>query len=335
MSTELKIFALNNSREFGEKVVEKLDTTLCRHEEREFEDGEHKSRALENVRNRDVFVIQSLYGEPGASVNDKLCRLLFFVGALKDASAASVTVVTPYLCYARKDRKTKPRDPVTTRYVAAMMESVGVDRIFSIDVHNLQAYQNAFRCQTDHLEAKNLFVGYFAPLVEKEEVVVLSPDTGGAKRAEAFRQALAEATKKEIGFGFLAKQRSMGVVSGSTNIHGNVTDKTVIIMDDLISSGTTIIRAAEACKAQGARKIYAVVTHGAFTSKANEILRNEALEKLVITNTIPPLQLSKSLLNRKVKVLDISPVFAAAINRIHHGESLLDIVNRDLESIVA
>ena len=335
MSSEIKLFALNTSKDFGEKVAIELDTTLSQHEERDFEDGEHKSRSLENVRNRDVYVIQSLYGEPGRSVNDKLCRLLFFVGSLKDAAAESVTIIAPYLCYARKDRQTKSRDPITTRYVAALMEAVGTDRILTIDVHNLQAYQNAFRCQSEHLEGKNLFVGHFAPLVKNEEVVVLSPDTGGAKRAEAFRQALSEATQKEVGFGFLAKQRSMGVVSGSTKIYGNVISKTVIIIDDLISSGTTLSRAATACLAEGAKKVYAVATHGAFTSQANKILQNAPLEQVVITNTIPTFQLSPQLLKEKVVVLDITPVFAAAINRIHHGESLQELIQRDLKRIIA
>ena len=149
----LMLFALEASRPFAEKVSRGLKLDLSPHEEREFEDGEHKARPLVNVRNRHVYVIHSLYGEPGATANDKLCRLLFFIGALKDAAAASVTAITPYLCYARKDRKTKPRDPVTTRYVAALFEAVGTDRIVAIDVHNLMAYQNAFRCRTEHLEA--------------------------------------------------------------------------------------------------------------------------------------------------------------------------------------
>lgn len=184
------VFALQASRDFGEKVCAVAGVSLSAHEEREFEDGEHKTRPLVNVRNRDVYVIQSLYGDQQQSVNDKLCRLLFFLGALRDASAGRVTAVVPYLCYARKDRKSKPRDPVTTRYVAALFEAVGTGRVVTLDVHNLAAFQNAFRIRTDHLEARGLFVDHFAPLVQSEEIVVVSPDAGGVKRAEDFRQAL-------------------------------------------------------------------------------------------------------------------------------------------------
>ena len=123
------------------------------HEERECEDGEHKARPLISVRGKNVFVVQSLYGDDRQSGNDKLCRLLFSIDALKDAAAARVTAVVPYLAYARKDRKTKPRDPVTTRYVAALFEAVGIDTVMTLDVHNLAAFQNAFRCRPEHLEA--------------------------------------------------------------------------------------------------------------------------------------------------------------------------------------
>jgi len=171
----LLLFTLESSRPLAEEISRHLDLALSPHEEREFEDGEHKTRPLVNVRNRPVFV-QSLYGEPIASANDKLCRLLFFIGALKDASAASVTAITPYLCYARKDRKTKPRDPVTTRYVAALFESVGTDLVVTIDVQNLMAYQNAFRCRTEHLEAGGLFVDHFLGAAAGSDVVVISAD---------------------------------------------------------------------------------------------------------------------------------------------------------------
>ena len=183
---DLRLFALNTSRDFGAKVSEKLAISLSQHEERDFEDGEHKARPLVSVRGQDVFVIQSLYGEAQHSVNDKLCRLLFFLGALRDASAARLTAVVPYLCYARKDRKSQPRDPVTTRYVATLFEAMGVDRVVTLDVHNLAAFQNAFRSHTDHLEAKQLFIDYFMPLVRQKEVVVVSPDVGGSSAPRTF-----------------------------------------------------------------------------------------------------------------------------------------------------
>ena len=161
IKNDLSIFAFTDAQEIANNICKELGVELGKLEERHFEDGEHKCRALQSVRNQDVFIIQSLYSDESLSVNDKLCRLLFFIGALKDAAARKVTAIIPYLCYARKDRKTKSRDPVTTRYVAMLLEAMDIHRIVVVDVHNLAAYQNAFRCRSEHLEAKNLFLDYF------------------------------------------------------------------------------------------------------------------------------------------------------------------------------
>jgi len=319
------LFTLNASRAFGERISQELGIPLSEHEEREFEDGEHKSRPLVNVRGRDVFVVQSLYADAEQSVNDKLCRLLFFIGALRDASAGCVTAVVPYLCYARKDRKSQPRDPITIRYVASLFEAVGTNRVLTLDVHNLAAFQNAFRCHTDHLEAKSLFVRYFAPLVRNEEVVVVSPDVGGIKRAEQFRQALANATGKTVSSAFMEKYRSQGVLSGET-IVGEVKDKVALIIDDLISTGGTILRTASACRQLGAKHVYAAASHGVFVGAANEVLANAALDKVIVTNTIPPFRLNPETARSKLEILDAAPFFAAAITRIHTGGSIVALL---------
>jgi ribose-phosphate pyrophosphokinase len=322
---EIKLFSLNASRELGEKVSKKLGILLSQHEEREFEDGEHKTRPLVNVRGCDVFVLHSLYGEPNASVNDKLCRLLFLIGTLKDAAAERVSAIVPYLCYSRKDRKTKPRDPVTTRYVANLFEAVGCDRLVTLDVHNLAAFQNAFRCATEHLEAKNLFVEYFAPLVADGNVVVVSPDLGGIKRAEQFRQVLSQRLSTEIDQAFVEKYRSAGVVSGEKLV-GDVKERVVIIIDDLISSGTTLARTARTCRQHGATKVYAAATHGVFAEASNHILATPDLEQIVITNTIMPFRLTVDVVNKKLRIVDTSSLLAEAIGRIHQGGSLVELL---------
>jgi ribose-phosphate pyrophosphokinase len=321
----IRLFALDASRDFAEGVGRHLGISLAQHEERDFEDGEHKARPLVNVRGRDVFIVQSLYGDRRQSVNDKLCRLLFFVGALRDAAALRVTAVVPYLCYARKDRKSQPRDPVTTRYVAGLFEAVGTDRILTMDVHNPAAYQNAFRCHTDHLEAAPLFVDYFAALPAADELVVLSPDVGGVKRAERFRAALSGRLARNVASGFMEKYRARGAVSGETLI-ADVTDKSVIIIDDLISSGTTIARAAAGCRAAGAKKVYAAATHGIFAANANAILSAAAVDRIVVTDTVPPHRLDPGLLQGKLTVLDAGRLFAAAIERIHTGGSIVELL---------
>lgn len=320
------LFALAESRPYGEKVGELLGLPLSPIEERQFEDGEHKTRSLANVRDRDVYVIYSLYGEPGASSNDKLCRLLFFIGALKDASARRVTAVAPYLCYSRKDRKTKPRDPVITRYVASLFEAVGTDRVVTLDVHNLAAFENAFRCRTDHLEAKKLFVDFFAPRLNHEELVVVSPDIGGAKRAEQLRLALAQRLGRDAGSAFLEKYRSAGKVTGEAVV-GDVADKVAIIVDDLISTGATIARAATACRAHGAKQVYAAATHGLFVDPAARALAGAHLDRLVVTDSIPPLRLPVESLAENVTVLETAPLVAEAVRRMHEGGSIVELLD--------
>lgn len=322
---EIRLFALNASREFGQKVAAQAGIPLSAHEEREFEDGEHKARPLVNVRGADVFVIQSLYGDPRQSVNDKLCRLLFFVGALKDAAAERVVALVPYLCYGRKDRKTQPRDPVTTRYVASLFEAVGTNRLVTLDVHNPAAFQNAFRCGTDHLEAAGLFARYFADLLRDREVAVLSPDIGGVKRAERFRQLLMRIMDRPVAGAFMEKQRSGGAVTGET-IVGDVAGRAVIILDDMISTGTTMARAAKVCRELGAQAVYATATHGLFVGDANRLLADPCFEKIVITDTIPPFRLSPELVRDKLVVLDAAALFAGAIKRIHEGGSIEELL---------
>jgi ribose-phosphate pyrophosphokinase len=321
MADDILLFALKTSRAFGAQVSRSLGIDLADLEERDFEDGEHKTRPLVNVRDRSVFVVQSLYADDAASVNDKLVKLLFFIGACKDASAASVTAVVPYLCYARKDRKTKLRDPVSTRYIAQLFEAVGTDGVITIDVHNLAAFQNSFRCRTDHLQAMPLFVDYFSTELRGEEIAVISPDVGGAKRAEQFRQALGRTLNTDVTSAFVEKHRSGGKVTGSA-FGGDVTGRVCIIVDDLIASGGTLLRAAEACRKGGASRVMACATHGNFVGKANDVLADDMIERFVITDTVPPFRITPEIASRKLVVLDAASLFGQAIDRIRTGKSI-------------
>ena len=325
MTGDMKVFALNASQTFGQKVADHLGVELSDHEERAFEEGEHKTRPLVNVRGADVFVIHSLYGEPGESVNDKLCRLLFFVGALRDASAGRVTVLAPYLCYSRKDRKTQTRDPVTTRYVASMFEAVGVDRVVTIDVHNLAAFQNAFRCRTEHLEAGSLFAAHVAETCVGDDLVVLSPDVGGMKRAETFRRSLERLIDRPIGIGFMEKRRALGAVSGE-RLYAEVDRKTVVMIDDIIGSGTTMERAARACLAAGAVRVVAAATHGLFVGRAGEVIGGDALASTLVTDSVPPFRLEPAVAETKVTLLSIAPLFADAIRALHEDRSIVELL---------
>ncbi|HYE36318.1 ribose-phosphate pyrophosphokinase [Methylocaldum sp.] len=316
----LRLFALSESRELGENIGRAMGSALAEVDEKDFEDGEHKAYPAENVRGYDVFVVQSLYDEPGKSVNDKLCRLWFFIGALKDASAACVTAVVPYLAYARADRKTRPREPVTLRYVAQLFEAAGADRVITLDVHDLAAFQNAFRCRTDHLEAGKLLIEHFASRLQGE-VAVVSPDVGGLKRAESFRRRLARRLGASVGSALMEKYRSDETVSGAI-LAGNVRGKTALIVDDLISTGGTVARAARVCREQGAVAVHVAATHGLFVGEAADVVADPALDSLAITDSVPPFRLPPEPAHTKLTLIPIAPLFAEAIRQIRIGGSV-------------
>ena len=320
----LRVFALNATAALGSAVAAALGRPLAPHEEREFEDGEHKTRPLEGVRDANVFVLQSLHSGPEQSANDKLCRLLFFIGALKDAGAARVTAFVPYLCYARKDRRTKPRDPVTTRYVASMFEAVGSDEVVTLDVHNPAAFENAFRCPTVALTAAPLFVEYIKALAG-ESFCVVSPDPGGTKRADVFHEALQAELGQPVGKAFADKRRSAGIVSGDLFV-GEVEGATALVIDDLISTGGTLLRAARAARHAGAKRVLALVTHGLFMPGAEAVLLDPAIDRLIVTDSVSVLTPMGEAARAKVDIVTVAPLFAECIRRLHAGDALTDLL---------
>lgn len=321
---ELTLFALAPSEVLGRTVAEDYGCALAPHELRRFEDGEHKIRPLSSVRGRDVYVLCSLYGDATESVNDRLCRMLFFVGALRDAGAGRVSVIAPYLCYSRKDRRTNPRDPVTTRYVARLIEAAGANRIVTIDVHNRAAYENAFRIPTEHLEATHMFVERCRALGDRG-LTVVSPDPGGFHRAEALRDALEQATGATVELAMLGKHRKGGVVRTEAFV-GNVGGRTAVIVDDLIVTGTTLIRAADACRERGATAVHVMATHGAFTAAASGVLASPLIDTIVITDSISPERTDLGPARGKLSVLSIAPLLARAISALHRERSITEVM---------
>ena len=321
----LRVFALAASKDLGGTVAAALGESLAAHEEREFEDGEHKARPLDAVNGADVFVVQSLHGGPVQSANDKLCRLLFFIGAIKDAGAARVTAVTPYLCYARKDRRTKPNDPVTTRYIAGMFESVGTDCVVTLEVHNPVAFENSFRCRTVALTGTPLFADYVKKAFSGDKLAVISPDAGGMKRAELLREALEAALGRPLGKGLAEKHRSAGVVSGDLFV-GDVAGTTALIVDDLISTGNTLLRAAHSARKVAANRVIALVTHGLFMHGAAEVIADPAIDQVVVTDAVPAFRLDNPAKNKKLVILPAAALLAETIRRLHEERSLSDLL---------
>jgi ribose-phosphate pyrophosphokinase len=262
------IVSLGAGAAFADRVAEALGAPRIAVEERLFEDGEMKVRPLDVVRGRAVYLVQSLDGGPEAAVHDWLCRVLFLIGAMRDAGATEVRAVFPYLAYARKDRRTKPQDPLTLRYFAQLLEAVGIASVMALEVHDLPAFENAFRVPTVPLDTRRLFIDYLLSSLRGGELgtrepLVVSPDPGGIKRAQLFQEMLERRLNRPIGRAVADKRRSGGVVSGE-QLYGEVRGRLPIIVDDLISSGGTIARTAQALVEAGAEPAIVAVAHGVF-----------------------------------------------------------------------
>jgi len=309
------LFAPSHSAAFARSVADCLKIPLAKSEEREFGGGEHKMRPLDDVQNQDVFVIQSLFADEHASANDKLCRLLFFLAALKDAGARRVTAVVPYFAYSRKDRRTQPQDAVITRYVAQMFEATGVDCVVALDIHNEAAFDNSFRCQSVRIEASDVFATTMASELGTAPVVVASPDIGGVKRAQLFRETLARKLGREIGFAFLEKRRTGGVVSGDLLV-GDVDKRALVIYDDLIASGTTITRACQVARRSGAERVYVAAPHAAFLPEATQLFESEDIHSVLVSDSIPLTASFANVPANRLRVCSVAPLVANTIQRL-------------------
>ncbi len=317
----VSIFVPAASARIGAGIAAGLDIPLGAHEELEFEGGERKLRPLDGVRGRSVYVVQSLFGDSLGSANDRLCGLLFLIGALKDAGAGRVTACIPYLAYARQDRRTQAHDPVTTRYVARLFEAVDTDRMIALEVHNQAAFDNAFRCQTVHLEAAALFARHFSKDAGGHSYAVATPDIGGAARARRVAELLQTAIARPVNFAIVDKKRSHGVISGEL-FAGDVAGRRVIIVDDLISSGSTVLHAIDACRRAGAVRVDVAATHASFGPGAQRIFDSGKPDTVVVTDSVALGERFAGYLKGSLVVLTVAPIFAEAIRRLESGGSV-------------
>ncbi|HEX7437336.1 MAG TPA: ribose-phosphate diphosphokinase, partial [Caldimonas sp.] len=246
------------------------------------------------------------------------CRLLMFIATLKDHCAARVTAVVPYLAYARKDRQTKLHDPVGLRYVAQLFDAVGVAQLIVLEAHNIAAFQNAFRCPTVHLSAHHAFGATAQEVDGTGPLAVVSPDPGGVKRAQLWREALEDQLRRPVAFAMIDKSRSGGLLGGTQIVAGNVEGATVLLLDDLIASGETLQRSAVALRRAGANDVIGCAAHGLFVGKAPEVLADAALSRLVVTDSVPPFRLPEGgAVRGKLHVVSAVPLFAEAIRASH------------------
>jgi ribose-phosphate pyrophosphokinase len=323
----IKIFGLNGTKAFAEKVASHLDMELTPHTEKTFDDDECYIKPADgdigNVRGHRVFVIQSLYSDAQERVADKFMKLCVMCGALKHASAYEVIPVIPHLAWARQDRKMESRAPITTKIVARMLEATGIARVLLMDVHNLAAEQNAFDVPMDNLESQILHAQWCAAALKRRSnqrrVAVLSPDSGGVHRATRFRNILARLLgmrNHEIDVVIFDKVRDpkTGETSGG-RIIGNVAETDVIAVDDMISTAGTIVKAGAAVPEFGGTLAAVCATHGLFVGNANEKLPQ--LEcPIVVSDTVDPWRLTPQNAEKLV-VINTSRMFSDAILRIH------------------
>ncbi|GLQ56595.1 ribose-phosphate diphosphokinase [Devosia nitrariae] len=320
----MRLFALGGQSALADAVAASIGIELDPLEEREFPDGEHKSRPLVSVRKQDVYVVAGLHGRGGRTAGDRLLRLLFFMATCRENGADRVTAVVPYLPFMRKERQTKPRDPVTSRYVAELFEAVGTSMVVTLEVHNPAAFQNAFRCPTTHLDAHHLLARRMKEIATGG-AVVLSPDSGGMHRANLVRDALQREAGAEIGMAMMEKHRSLDILSGNL-FAGEVHGADVFIVDDIIATGGTILRAAEACRERGANRVFALATHGLFSPEAGQLFEQGRLDGVIVTDSTAPFSLPAGATDR-LEVLGCGPLLGQAIARLHGGGSINRLLN--------
>ncbi len=315
---EVKIFSGSAHQQFAENICMNLGVPLSKSKLFRFSDGEIGVSIEESVRGADVYVVQPTC-EPA---NEHLIELLIIVDALRRASAYRVNLVMPYFGYARQDRKTRSREPITAKLIANLLEKAGADRVISADLHAGQI-QGFFDIPVDHLTGGPLLASYFKRILKSEAeaglVSVVSPDIGGVVRARKFAEQIGNAD-----LAIVDKRRSHEIANTCEvmEIIGNVEGKTAVLVDDIIDTAGTMVKAAEALKERGAKEVYACATHAVLSGPAIERLKSSCIKQMILTDTIP---LSEEKKIDKITVLPIAPLFAEALRRIHseHSVSIL------------
>ncbi|MEA3383077.1 MAG: ribose-phosphate pyrophosphokinase [Campylobacterota bacterium] len=292
---------------FAKKVADTLGKDLAEVEVKRFSDGEINVNITESVRGKDIFIIQPTC----APANDNLMEILIIVDALKRSSAGTINAVIPYFGYARQDRKAAPRVPITAKLVADMLETAGVQRVITVDLHAAQI-QGFFNIPVDHLVGANLFVEYIQNKNLKNPIIA-SPDVGGVARARGYAE--------KLGYDLVIvdKKREKANESEVMNIIGEVEGRDVIILDDMVDTAGTLTKAADALKIKGATSVMACCTHGVLSGPAFERITNSSLDELVIADTIPQEP------HDKITVLTASEITAKTIKRIYTNESIQNL----------
>jgi ribose-phosphate pyrophosphokinase len=313
----LHMYTGSSHPELAAEIADHLGVDLGEANLRRFASGEMHCRYDESIRGADVFIVQTHSGEPHQSVNDSLMEQLIMIDAAKRASAKRITAVCPFYGYSRQDRKAEGREPITAKLVADMLTVAGAERVVSVDLHSGQI-QGFFDMPVDHLTAMPIQVDYLRRTTDPENLVVVSPDSGGVKAAKRFAN--------EVGadLAFVNKFRPRGVANETVaaNLIGEVGGRSCVLLDDMIDTAGTICASAELLREQGATDVWAMATHGVLSGPAIDRLKNSSLTKVVLTNTLP-LPSEKQM--PKIEVLSVAPIFARAVRSVFEDKSVSDI----------
>ena len=308
---DIKLFAGNATPELAKKISERLYISLGDATVGRFSDGEIQVQINENVRGADVFIIQSTC----APTNDNLMELIVMIDALRRASAGRITAVVPYFGYARQDRRVRSaRVPITAKVVADLLSTVGIDRLLTCDLHAEQI-QGFFDVPVDNVFGSPVLLDDILKKTDLVNPIVVSPDIGGVVRARAVAKLL-----NDTEMAIIDKRRPRANVSQVMHIIGDVADRDCILVDDMIDTGGTLCKAAEALKERGAKRVFAYATHAVFSGAASQHLASDAIDEIVVTDTVPLSPEMKAL--GKVRVLTLSTMLAEAIRRISNEESI-------------
>jgi ribose-phosphate pyrophosphokinase len=309
MAGEMKLFSGNANKALATEIADYLGIELGNALISTFSDGETQVQINENVRCTDVFIIQPTC----APVNDNLMELLLMVDAFKRASAKRITAVIPYFGYARQDRKSQPRVPISARLISDLINAAKVDRVLTIELHAGQI-QGFFSIPVDNLYTVGVFLDHIQKTQKADDIVIVSPDAGGVERASGFAKKLASS------LAIIDKRRQGPNVAQAMHVVGNVKGLNAIIIDDMIDTAGTLQQAATALKKNGANRVLAACTHAVLSGPAIDRLNASELDEVIVTNTIP--SYDKTERCQKLKVLTVAPLLAEAIVRIYKGTSV-------------
>jgi ribose-phosphate pyrophosphokinase len=313
MSSEFAVFSLGSNDALADKIAAKMGVKLGKIKLKTFSDGEQYVQFEENIRGKSIFLIQST--NPPA---ENWTRLFIALDAARGASAKEITAVIPYFGYARQERKSKPREAISSRAFAMMLDTMGADHILAMDLHTDSIGGFFRKANVDYLYARPVFINFFKDFFKKElaesKLVVVSPDVGGAARAQSYAKRMMESAELAI----IHKERELPNQVAKVRLVGDVKGKVALIIDDMLDTCGTLAKAAELLKASGATAVYAAVTHGVLSGPANERLDSAPIDKVFITDTISP----ERVLSSKIQIISVGDIFGDAIKRIVSDESL-------------